>query len=142
MRETTRNFSHLGAYVFGTALLFSSFALAAPIVLKEFADTPFVSWTAAVLEPAPKEPTRLSVAVTNAREIRAALAKPIPGPDPLPPITAKLAYGLLKPGGKGVVTGNKFRLPQVADDAMAMDLAAPKQHRARSAVLPELHKVY
>jgi hypothetical protein len=111
-------------------------------VLKEFADTPFVSWTAAVLEPAPKEPTRLSVAVTNAREIRAALAKPIPGPDPLPPITAKLAYGHLKPGGKGVVTGNKFRLPQVADDAMAMDLAAPKQHRARSAVLPELHKVY
>ena len=102
MRETTRNFSHLGAYVFGTALLFSSFALAATIVLREFADTPFVSWTAAVLEPAPKEPTRLSVAVTNAREIRAALAKPIPGPDPLPPITAKLAYGHLKPGGKGI----------------------------------------
>ena len=46
------------------------------------------------------QPTHLDQVVSNAREIRAALQKPIPGPEPLPPITEKVAFGHLKSGGR------------------------------------------
>jgi hypothetical protein len=78
----------------------------------------------------------LSLAVESAREIRAALAKPIPPPPPLQPITAQLAYGHLKSGRSMVVKAPK--LPRAALDAMA------SADTGRAAPLPpvELHRVY
>jgi hypothetical protein len=119
----------------GTATALSS-------VLRQIHQTP--AWAAAALESTPQDTTRISHVVTTAREIRSALAKPIPGPQPLPPITAKLAYGYLMPGGKGAISiaaPRKPRLPKAALDAMAMDVSATN-FRAGSAVIPELHKVY
>src|SRR5215218_8060458 len=40
---------------------------------------------------AQQEKTLLNERIESAREIRRALARPVPPPDPLPPITAKLA---------------------------------------------------
>jgi len=41
---------------------------------------------------ADREPTRMDLMVANAREIRAALLKPLPAPEPLGPITQKPAH--------------------------------------------------
>jgi hypothetical protein len=87
------------------------------------------------------EPTRLSIAVANAREIREALARPIPGPPPLPPITAGVAHGHLMPGGNGDWADAQQlpKIPKRARDAWAMDT---RDFRTRRAIRPELHKVY
>ena len=146
MQNNLHDLTHAGAYLSGAALLFGSIAFAAPAVLKEIpASNLMLNWAAA-LEPAPPEPTRLSVVVANAREIRASLAKPIPKVEPLPPITAKLAYGYLRPGASGAkaMLAQSAKLPIASLDAMAMamDTSAAKRFGASSAVAPELHKVY
>ena len=76
-----------------------------------------------------------------ARE-REALAKPIPGPPPLPPITAKLAYGHLKPGGNGhaATAEKKPKLPK--NGLTHGNNVSANSFRASSAVIPEMHKVY
>ena len=85
-------------------------------------------------------PTYLHLATENAREIRAALAKPIQSQQPLPPIAAKLAYGHLKPGNnkKSAVANHKTpALPRAALEAMAStrkSFSPPPQI--------ELHRVY
>jgi hypothetical protein len=89
----------------------------------------------------PEAPTRLSVAVERAREIRAALERPIAGPPPLQPITATVAQGHYKPGRHAASRPPK--LPKAALDAMAS--AEPPVAPSRSpAALPlvELHRVY
>ena len=67
------------------------------------------------------------------------LAKPIPRPEPLPPITAKLAYGHLRPGGHGATAQNfeRLKLPKAALKSNAM-VDQPNHFRASSAVIPEL----
>jgi hypothetical protein len=86
-------------------------------------------------------PTYLHLAIENAREIRAALAKPIQSQQPLPPIAAKLAYGHLRPGNnrKSAVASHKTpTLPRAALEAMAStqrtSFSPPPQI--------ELHRVY
>ena len=61
--------------------------------------------------------TILDERIANAREIKAALAKPQPKPEPLPPITEKVA----NPPSTTVVTPEKpLKLPRQARNAMAM----------------------
>ena len=66
------------------------------------------------------EQTRLSLVTTNAREIRAALAKPISGPEPLGPVREKAANAL---GGPKVVAQQaaKPKLSREAKEAFASD---------------------
>jgi hypothetical protein len=89
-------------------------------------------------------PTRLSVVVANAREIRDALAKPHPPLAPLPPITEKLAYGHLKPGSRvaqSSVTQRPLKLKQEAMNAMASAGPQPETRGPASAPV-DLHRVY
>ena len=143
VRQNTRDLAKAGTYLVAIGLLFGSFAVAGA-ALRDLPDSPFFGWATAALEPSTElQATRVSQVVANAREIRAALAKPIPRPEPLTPITAKLAYGHLKPGGNGAsaVTQRKPKLPKAGMEAMAMD-TSPSSFRASSTVMPELHKVY
>ena len=87
-------------------------------------------------------PTRLSVSVERAREIRAALERPIPPLEPLPPITAKVAHGHIKSGKHAA---RPAQLPKAALDAMASaEIPASQTAQAPRASLPrvEMHRVY
>ena len=72
-----------------------------------------------------REPTRMDLMVANAREIRAALLKPVPPPEPLGPITQKPAHAV-----QAVSRAIPRRLPQAALDAHA---SAPGWSAASSA---------
>ena len=93
-------------------------------------------------------PTRVSLVVANAREIRDALAKPHPPLAPLPPITEKLAYGHLKPGSRvaqSSVPQRPLKLKQEAMNAMASAGPQPgdETRASHSASAPvDLHRVY
>jgi hypothetical protein len=66
-----------------------------------------------------REKTILAERIATAREIKEALGRPISRPEPLGPITAKLAN---PPASKTASTsGTKIKLPKAALDAMAMD---------------------
>jgi hypothetical protein len=68
-----------------------------------------------------REKTILDGRIASAREIKESLRRPIPRPEPLGPITAKLA----SPRGSAVVAASvpekKIKLPRAALNAMAMD---------------------
>jgi len=143
MRQNARDLTHAGAYVCSVAILLGSAAYA---TASYHPNSSLLSWMAPSLVRAEPEPTRISVASRNAREIREALARPIAKPEPLSPITAKLAYGHLRPGGKGYMAATAQHKPKRSSeghDAMAMQ---PEpgfgSFRSSSAVAPELHKVY
>jgi hypothetical protein len=94
-----------------------------------------------------RPPTRLSVNVENAREIRAALAKPMPPREPLPPITAKLAYGQLK-HGRAVAMNTSAqkitrapKLPKVPKAGLNA-MASAETKSSPQALNVELHRVY
>jgi hypothetical protein len=93
----------------------------------------------------PDAPTRLSIAVESAREIRAALERPIAGPSPLPPITAQVAHGHFKPGRHAAsgAASRPLKLPKAALDAMASAEPPSAPSPSRSS-LPrvELHRIY
>ena len=72
-----------------------------------------------------REPSRMDQMVANAREIRAALLKPVPPPEPLGPITQKPAHPV-----QAVSKAIPRRLPQAALDAYA---SAPGWSAASSA---------
>ena len=100
MRQHARELAHAGTYLCCLGVLVAGVAYGAVASTTSIPDALF-DWLAPSIDASESQPTRLSVAVANAREIREALGKPIPRPAPLPPITAKLAYGHLKPGGNG-----------------------------------------
>jgi len=142
MRQHARDLAHTGTYLCCLGVLVAGVAYGAGASTTSIPDALF-GWLAPSVDASESQPTRLSVAVAHAREIREALDRGIPGPAPLPPITAKLAYGHLKPGGNGhaAVAEKKPKLPKNGLDAMAMDVSA-NYFRASSAVIPEMHKVY
>lgn len=142
MRQNTRDLSHAGAYVLALGILFGSMVFAGATALTDSTSLSLVNWVKNLEHSAPQEQTRLSLASENAREIRAALAKPIPKLEPLAPITAKLAYGHLKPGGSGS-TAITVHASKRKDgmDAVAINLSS-STFRGSSTVAPELHKIY
>ena len=142
MRRNAHDLAKAGVYILGVGLLLGSVAFAGATALRELPHSPIFSWAVDLIEPAASQETRLSQSLINAREIKAALAKQIPRPEPLLPIAAKLAYGHLRPGGSGTtgLSFEKSKLPKAALDAQAMD--GPNRFRASSAVVSDLHKVY
>ena len=66
-----------------------------------------------------REKTILDERIATAREIKEALRRPIPRPEPLGPITAKLANP--QSSKMASAPNKKIKLPQAALDAMAMD---------------------
>ena len=91
-------------------------------------------------------PTRLQLAVESSREIRTALATPLPPREPLQPITAKLARGHLVPGYRAVhaarapAAGDKVhKLPKAALNAMA---SAKPEKPAPAPTTVDIHRVY
>jgi hypothetical protein len=66
-----------------------------------------------------REKTTLDERIATARAIKEALRRPIPRPEPLAPITAKVA----NPEGSKIATApeKKIKLPRAALNAMAMD---------------------
>ena len=142
MRQSVIDLSKVAAYLIAAVVLLGSLVGAATAAFHNIHETPIGNWISTSQE-ASREATRLSTVVAHAREIREALARPIPGPERLQPITAKLAYGHLKPGGNGVtaitVTAQR-KVSKISNDAIAMDMSS--SFRASSAVRPDLHKVY
>lgn len=70
-----------------------------------------------------REQSLLALRMESSREIRQALAKPLPRPEPLPPITARLAHDV----GSGVVASraDRRKLMDEARDAFAgMELSS------------------
>jgi hypothetical protein len=143
LRQHLRDLAHAGLYMLTLAVLLGGLTFVATAALTSLSGSTFSEWSA---DPDPQEDTqenRISRVVANARQIQASLANPIPGPGPLPPITAKIAYGHLKPGAQSSQTTayRNPKIPKAALDAMAMDRSSIKQ-QVFSAPPPELHKVY
>lgn len=136
MRHYARDFATVGLYLAAVAALVGCLTMGSAVALRAFSENPRSGWLASVLGPEAEQETRLSQAVLDAREIRAALAKPIAVPEPLPPITAKLAFGHLRTGTSKMVHARRPRQPAL--DAMAMGVPAS----AYAYTPPELHKVY
>jgi hypothetical protein len=82
--------------------------------------------------------SRISDVVATAREVRQALQRPIPGPPPLPPITAKLQHGGPKVTIARTPPPKRKKLSREAMEAMA------STQTGFPPILPkiELHRVY
>ena len=83
-----------------------------------------------VISKAPeREKTRLEIVVTSAREIRAALAKPVTAIEPLGPIKIKAANALGGPGGAAKLAAKeqKMKISTEAKEAFASSsIEAPR----------------
>lgn len=138
MSQSARDLRNAGVYIFAAVALGVGLLLGSGLVADRVkAHSVLQSIASAFDHDGEPKPTRLSIVVDNAREIRAALAKPIPPREPLPPITAQLAYGHLKKNGATAMVTKAPKLPNAALDAMA------SMDTGRSApVQVELHRVY
>jgi hypothetical protein len=144
MQQNARDLAHAGIYLCCLAAIFAFVILATAAAVREAPKSALFEWAHFDREALEEnQRTRVSEAIKNAREIRAALATPVPGPSPLPPITAQVAYGHLKPGGKTQVIARdqRRRLPKAALEAFAMD-GMFSNSNANRPVSPEMHRVY
>jgi hypothetical protein len=100
--------------------------------------TKVVDASAAIARQSEREKTRLDERIAAARSIKQALTKPVPRPEPLPPITAKPEYAAAKAAAAAKVTQRK--LSAEARDAMAStDFSA--QSPTQPAVVYDRHAV-
>ena len=143
MSQDARDLRNAGLYLVALAMVGSTLVLGGMILSERATASSILADLASFLEPeSDPAPTRLSIAVENAREVQAALAKPIQPPAPLQPITAKLAHGHLKPGSR-VAQPHRPKLPKAAMNAMAS--ARRRRGDARPPATPvqvDLHRVY
>lgn len=79
-----------------TSTLFVYLAVVATLLGGIGAALMVVAKSAVVTQQTAQDKSPLQVRLESAREIREALAKPVPAPQPLPPITAKLSKPLTK----------------------------------------------
>ena len=154
MNQDTRDLAHAGLYLLSLALLLLGGYYGGAYAISHQAEPVRIAAISAISPDTP-EPTRLSVNVATAREVRAALAKPIPGPPKLEPITAKVAFGHYRPGGKDYMTAavqqpkpkakaKRRSIPREALDAMAMQPApvhAGFGFSQQTYVRPDKHRV-
>lgn len=138
MSQSAGDLGNAGAYIFAIVALGAGLLLGSGLVAERVkAHSVLQSIASAFDHDGEPKPTRLSIMVDNAREIRAALAKPIPPHEPLSPITAKLAYGHLKNGRATAMVAKAPKRPAAASDAMA------SINTGRSAAVQvELHRIY
>ncbi len=143
MSQDARDLRNVGLYLIALAMVGGALVLGGVVLSERATASGTLAELASFLEPEPDPaPTRLSIAVENARAIQAALAKPIPPPAPLQPITAKLAHGHLKPGSR-VAQPHRPKLPKAAMNAMASADAGVETPRPQATpVRVELHRVY
>ena len=81
-----------------------------------------------------RERTLLDYRVESSREIRQALAKPVPGPEPLPPLTAKPAH---EPSAR-IVSANRPR-PRLSKEARDAFASSEWPAQSRSSVEYDRH---
>jgi hypothetical protein len=74
--------------------------------------------SARLLPDTSREKTSFELQLQTARDIRQALATPVPPPQPLPPITAKRANPIPR---ASVIVDKQRRISPAAREAMAMD---------------------
>jgi hypothetical protein len=117
MSRNTQDLLNVGFYLMAVSLLCTALAAGATLAVRAAPDA-FAARIGPMFE-TERAPTRLSVATETARQIRAALNAPVPPLAPLPPITAKLAFGHLKDGKHSASRTAKRKLPAEALDAMA-----------------------
>ena len=133
MRDDIRDLLNAGIYICAVGILSGGIVLGAGSLYQTIAATGEPDVVAEV-----QEPTRIAVAVRNAREIRAALATPIARPQPLPPMTAKPANAV----PPSIMAYQKpKKLPKLSSEAMnAMAMDTPRT----TSLNPEFdrHKVY
>jgi hypothetical protein len=143
MSQHARDLRNAGLYLVVLAIVGTTLVLGGMTLGERAVASSFFSELASFLEPDPDPaPTRLSIAVENAREVQAALAKPVEPPAPLQPITAKLAHGHLKPGSR-IAHPHRPKLPRAAMNAMAS--ARPGAETPRPQAMPvqvDLHRAY
>lgn len=136
MQDNVRDLLHAGIYIGAVAMLTGGIVFGVGATYRTVAAT---VESGPVAESQEQESTRVAAVVQNARAIRAALATPIPRPEPLPPITAKLA----NPAPRSILAEQKpKKLPKLSMEAMnAMAMDVP---RASSNANPafDQHKVY
>jgi hypothetical protein len=83
-----------------------------------------VQASAGLPQQAEREKTLLDLRVESSREIRQALAKPIPPPEPLPPLTARAAQAL----GGALAAKPQRKLGKEARDAFASSEWSAQSH--------------
>jgi hypothetical protein len=127
MHQDLRDLMHTGIYICAVGALTGGLFVGVSSTYQSVAST-----VEADIAIAQQEPTRIALAVQNAREIREALATPIPRPEPLPSITAKAANAVPR-----IVVDVRSKLPRAVLDAMLMDTG-----RTSTSAPPELHGVH
>ena len=137
MSQHMRDLRNAGVYLLTLLALVAGVIAGGALVIERNAHGTVLQTLASVFEDDDEPgPTRLSLAVEEARQIRAKLEKPLPPPAPLPPITAQVAHGDLRSGRASLAKHRVPRLPKDALDAMAStELRSPPPR-------VELHKVY
>ncbi len=141
MNQDVRDLRNAGLYIFGLAALAGALVIGGGFVGNRVASSSTLQGIASIFDSdGDHSKTRVSVVVANAREIRAALEKPMPPRQALPPITAKLAIGALRPGSR--VADTQPKVPKLSAAAMDAMASADTRPRFSSSAPPELHRVY
>ena len=137
--NVSRDIVNAGLYLCAIVALLGGVALAGAMAFTAGPAPSLPGWMASLVASGPESETRLSQALANAQEIKAALAKPIT-PEPLPPITAKVAHGYLISNPTKTVHAHKPS--RDALNAMAMEVPYGSRPAGNTFTPPELHKVY
>ena len=138
MSQHMRDLRNAGVYLLTVLALVAGVIAGGALVVERNAHGTVLQTLASLFDEADEEraPTRLSLAVEEARQIRAALEKPLPPPAPLQPITATVAHGDLRSGKASLAKHKVPKFPKEALDAMASNELHSPPPRV------ELHKVY
>lgn len=140
MPTTLRDIGNAGLYVCAIVALLGGVALAGAMTFTAGPATTLSGWMESVIASVPESKTRLSQALADAQEIKAALARPVAAAPPLPPITAKVAYGHLL--SHPTKAASVRRPAQQALNALAMDMPYGARPAGARFTPPDLHKVY
>ena len=141
MSQDVRDLRSAGLYLFALAgLALGLMVGGAAIADRVSASSVFASVVSVFETDSDPAPTHLSISVARAREVRAALAKPLPPLEPLPPITATLAYGHLKNARSSSVAA-QYKVPKLPAAALNA-MASTNFQTSAPASSVELHKVY
>ena len=132
-----RELASAGFYLCAIGLALGALAATSALALKTAPENPLLGWMSWLGATEADQETRLSRALPDAQDIKAALAKPVPPPAPLEPVTAKIALGHLRPGAHKVA--RVLRPSPAGLDAWAMQQLPPG---VSAFATPDRHRVY
>jgi hypothetical protein len=140
MPQYGRDLTGVTAYFAAIAMLLGGIAWGVATAADALASSPAAQALSALLEADnDAERSKISHMIESSREIRAALAKPVLR-RPLPPITASVERGHLRPGAGRHASRPKSKIPREALDAMAQGMWTASPRRTDPQF--DLHKVY